>query len=401
MGNVDIINRTPIRLAAVHLEKPSHITGSEVFDTFRLLVDSIDFSEDNDNGWEVLNELSYASSENVASKVLLWMLRLLSFELKTNIVERHFASMLMWTLPYALSPEEFEASDLLLNLGGHGIINALEYVTDGYAVLHESLLFRRWEDKVSAVVARGPNLHRRGFNTFHTPFEESPTSLAMYSSNMFSHWLRALADVDVDLENFIDQELELNPEVHAGWEKETLLELFAHGDRPDLHHLNDGTCSDCLKRMYSVEVQPSWRHLLKRIKGRMHPYDPVSAVSEVDEDDNVDLGSLGEAASSSTDLTPELGTTGNVPLLNPDQDPTESEVKSKADASENSARTRSESICLYDKHEAVCMDCWLYYKRTGTRYQPDSDNEDSSENEDSSSSDDSSECEYSPYLIHS
>ena len=392
--------RSPIILAADQLEEPPYVTESEVINTLRMLVDSMDFSEEDGDGWEVLKGLSCASNGGVTSKVLLWILRLLSFELKTNIVERHFAYMLSWTIPYGSSPEEVEATDLLLNLGGHGMINALPGTTDGYVVLHEVILKCWWGDRVSAVVARGPDLHRRCFDTSYTPFEESPTSIAMYSARTFSHWLRALAGVDVDLEKFIDQELELNPEVHTGWEKETLLELFAAGDRPDLHPALPTLCNDCLKMGSRVEVQPYWRHLLERIKERKPPYGPVAAVSEVDEDESHDLGSLGEAASFSTDLDPALGDSENVPLPNPDLDSTESEVKLEADGSENSARTQSGSVCLYGKLERVCIACWLYYERTGTRKQP-ARNETLSKDEDSSPREDSSECEYSPYLIHS
>ena len=415
-GNAEITIRTPIRLAADQADRImdcSPITASEVFDTFRLLTDSVDLSKETGNGWEVLNRLSEASDGTVASKVLLWMLRLFSFELEINIVEKHFAYMLYRLFFYDLEPERVEASDLLLNLGGPGIIDAHLRGPNGYTVLHNVLFHWASEDHVSAVVAKGPDLHLRCFDTYYTSFEESPTSLAMYSAIAFSTWLRALASVNVDLKHFLDQELERNPEIHAGWDKESLLELFTHGDRPDLYDEYDWTCSDCLEESFVVEVQPYWRHLLERIKGRMHPYEPVSAVSEVDEDESDDIGSLGAAASSSTDLTPELDTTGNVTFLNPDEVPAnlESERKSgeepklvsDAGISENSAITPIGSVCLYGKHAMVCFDCWLHYKRTGTRYQrgePAAD-EDSSEIEDAASSDDSSECEYSPFLIHS
>ena len=280
-------------------------------------------------------------------------------------------------------------------------------VTNGYSALHISVIFTVWEDSVSAFVARGPNLHLRGFYPYLSPLEESPTSLAMYSARAFSTWLRALGNADVNLENFIVQELELNYEVHAGWEKETLLELIAHSDRPDLHHPEEWTCNDCLEEDYSVAVQPYWRHLLERIKGRMHPYDPVTSVSEVDEDEKLDLGSPEDTASSSTDLTSKLDTGGSVSFPRPEEESTELvselelDVQSEADVSENPTLALSESVCLYDILDIVCMNCWLYYKRTGTRKQPDSNYKDSPEAEDSSSSDDSSECEYSPYLIHS
>ena len=330
------------------------------------------------------------------------MIRLFEFELKANIVETHFASMLNSLFYSALKPEQVEAADLLLNLAGHGIINALQATTDGYPARHQATSDVFWEDSTSAIIERGPNLHRRDFSSSYTPFEESPTSLTMYCARAFSCWQRALAKADVDFANFIDQELELRLEVHAGWDKETLFELFAHGDRPDLHHPDPHgsfkwICSDCLDEKSGVMIQPYWFHLLDKIKGKIHPYDPPSVVSQVDGDESDDLGSLGKAASSSTDLTPELGTTGNLPLPSPNEDPAESESESQGDASENSALTHSGPICLYGKREVVCMKYWLYFKRTGIRGPP----EDLSEHEDSPSNDDASECEYSPYLIHS
>ena len=392
---------TPILIAVDQIKNLPPITESEVFDTLRLLIGSMDSWEENGDSWEVLKRLSHAALGYQRSKFLLWMLRLLNFELKTYIVERHLAYMLSCTFAPIQGPELLEASDLLLNLGGHEIINELQGTTDGYAVLHNIISYRFCGNSVSAVVARGPDLHRRGFDTFCTPFEESPTSLSMYCARAFSNWLRALANVDVNLESFTNQELELNPELHAGWEKETLLELFAHGNRPDLHHRRVWACSDCLEENFPVRVQPYWRHSLERIKGRMHPYDPVSPVSEVDEDENVDLGSLGEATCGSTGLTPALDTTENVTLLNIDEVPTElesepeSEPVSEADTSEHSATTPIASVCLYGKLEMVCINCWLHHKRTGTRKQPAAD-EDLSKNEDTPTRDDSSDCDYSP-----
>ena len=55
-----------------------------------------------------------------------------------------------------------------------------------------------------------------------------------------------------------------------------------------------------------------------------------SAVSEVDEKERTNIGGLREAASSSTDLTPEFDTTGNVTYCKLDEVPTELESESEA-----------------------------------------------------------------------
>ena len=392
-----------MRLAANQVWELPHVTQSGIIDTFRLLIDSVDLSEEDSDGWEVLDLLCGRVWKFRREKALIWTIRQLSFELKTNIVERHFASMLSRLFLGEIVPEQAEALDLLLDLGGHGIINAPFYHRDAYTVLHDFIAWNHGESSVSAVIARVSDLHRRGFETYYTPFEESPTSLAMYSASTFSHWLHALANADVDLENFIDRELELNHEVHVGWKKETLVELFSCGDRPDLYDSVFQTCSDCSETVYSVEVQPYWQHILKRIKRRQHPYDPVTAESEVDEKENVDIDTSEQAASSSTDLIPKLDTTGNVPPSDPEEVPSELESESETVASESSTMTQSESVCLYDKYETVCIDCWLYYERTSMRKQRSAPaaQDESSKPKDSSPSDDSSECEYSPFLIHS
>ena len=220
---------------------------------------------------------------------------------------------------------------------------------------HERLVSSMDEDEVTEVLARGADVHRLGIDTYYTPYEESPTSLAMYSSRTFTYWLYALASVGVDLESFIDQELELNLEVHPGWEKETLGALFAHGDRPDLHVPYTRTCSDCAVESIRVFVQPYWRHLHENIKQREYHEDPTPPGPEVAEEENADRGNARESVSSkSSDPTYEPETTGNVPFVNLKE---ESKSKSKEDRSRQRTKTPIRSVCMYGRHELVCMDC--------------------------------------------
>ena len=107
-------------------------------------------------------------------------------------------------LPYEPDPEEVEGSDLLLNLGCYEIINSLQGITDGYTVLYEVTFNCDWGDNLTAVIASGPDLHRRGFDTSYTPFEESSISLAMYSARVFSNSLHAFALINIDREDLID-----------------------------------------------------------------------------------------------------------------------------------------------------------------------------------------------------
>ena len=370
---------------------------SNVFDTFRVLSDSMDFSEDDGDGWEVLYHLSECSCRvggNFEAKrdLLLWMLRMSSFDLKTNIIEQQYARVLNRTL--ISEPRLDEASDLLLNLGGNSMIDAV-FSADGYTALQLEVAFPT--TGLNPMLARGANPHRRCFDPFYTPYEESPLSLAMYSSRAFTSWLHALVNFEVDLEGFIGRELQQNVKVHLGWEKETLLELFEHGDRPDLHVEERMKCNDCGEDCFSVAVQPYWQEIIERIRTRRYPYDPAIAGSEIDKDEITDLGSVGEAASSSSEQSQKPDTTGSDPFINLDNE-LSLEAESEDDTSEYSAATVTGWECKYEWDELVCMWCWVHSKENGTRKSRD---ENPSEREGSLCGDDSSEDGYSPLLIHS
>lgn len=404
-------------LAANESEYQTYAMISEVFNTFRLLIDSMDFLDEDGDGWEVLDTLcrsSYILYDNEETKIplILWMLKFLSFELKTHAVRRNYASMLNWIL--VPNPALEEAADLLLNLGGVEVIDEAIYDTGGYNVLHELTMYT-FPNEISTVLSKGPDLHRLGFDYNLTPQEETPTSLAMYSSWIFKYWLDGLISIEMDIEKFVEEELVRNHAVHAGWEKETLLDLFTYDYKHSVDLLEAWTykdCSDCAKRHRGVEVQPYWRHLLERIKQRLDPDTPAQDDSEVREKENADLGSIAEAASSSSDLAHKPDVVGDIPLVDLSKFPSESESEPESgeDPHGYPATISIRSDCVYAKHEMICMDCWLYYIQTGTRrplgpfkrrfvVRPDAD--DPPLEEYSSPRVEPSEEEYSPYHIHS
>ena len=354
-------------LAANSLYNTTHAMLSEVFDTLRLFIDSMDFSEKNGDGWEVLTTLCFhtrrfdADTEAMTT-LLLWMLQLSNFELKTHRIGERYSEMLGWTLGPGRGPGLDEATDLLLNWGGGWIIDVPPYEMDGYTLLHQLFAPSTTTDEeyVSAMLVRGPDLYPLGFDKVYTPQRESPTSLAMYSSRAFAVWLCGLVNCGVDLETFADQELEQNLVVHAGWEKETLLDLFAYDYRPDHHLRGLWACNDCTKIIYRVEVQPYWRHLLERIKQKIDPDNPAQAGSEVGEKRNVDVSGIAEAASRSSDLAHKSDPTGNVPCVNLNKLPSESE--SEEDFHGYPAMISIRSDCIYDRHELICMKCSFHYR---------------------------------------
>ncbi|KAM0798666.1 hypothetical protein BDR22DRAFT_974333 [Usnea florida] len=186
----------------------------------------------------------------------------------------------------------------------------------------------------------------------------------MHSSVAFRSWLHSLVKTGLDIGSFINQEIEQNPEVHVGWGKETLLNLFTQGDRPDLH-FKSLICSDyeCFPESYGQMKQPHWMHLLEKIKEGLYLYDPARTKSSVNEDQNAYFHSVGDSPSCLTDLTLLPTTMEDHPLGNLDE--VFSELELKDHVSEHSDTSQIELD--YRKHEAFCDYCWLSYKRTGIR----------------------------------
>ncbi len=373
-----------MRLAATESHHATYTTLSGVLDTLRLLNDSMDFFDEDGNSWKVLVTLCANYSENhgeTEAKValLLWMLKLSSSEMRICPVRSRLISMLEWvvTNPY---PGLEQASDLLLNLGGAELIDAPTFNEHGYTILQQTIGYALGLDILCSVLSKCPDLYRLGVDHGFTPQEESPTSLSMYSSWGFRYWLDGLDNIQVDLEEFVEQELERNHAVHAGWEKESLLDLFAYGYTPDF--LLSWTCSDCSELIDYVNVQPYWRHLIERIKQGLDPDSPAQAGSEVGEED-ADSGSIAEAASSSSDVSLD--------------DLNELSSNSEEDPHGYPATVSIRSDCIYAQREVICMDCWLYYRNNGTRRPPYNWNQGFV----TDTGGDSSEDEYSPFLIHS
>lgn len=363
----------------------------------------MDFSDESGDGWEVLRTLCDSTREahgETEAKIalLLWTLKLLSFELKTYQVRRQYARMLGLILrPH---PGLEEASDLILNFSGAETIDGIDYGTEGYTLLQESISFADSREWTSTILSRGPDLHRIGLDNNYTPQEETPTSLAMYSEWAFVDWACGLDTIEVDLEKFIEQELERNHVVHVGWDKETLLALFAYDYTPDLDLRRYWTCSDCTEFIHAVRVQPYWRHLLERIKRKIDPDTQAQGHSEASETENADLGGIMEAGSSSSDVSE------NVPFADLGELPSGPESESKEDIHGYPRTIPIQSDCVYARDEMICMDCWIHYRRTGTRKPPllreqgHVSDDDSSLDENPPSRDESSEDDYSPYLIH-
>jgi len=138
--------------------------------------------------------------------------------------------------------------------------------------------------------------------------------------------------------------------------------------------------------------------LIERIKQELDPDNPIrtQADSEVGEEKEADFGIIAEAASSPN----------NIPLVDPNELPSdweedtgsEQDTDSPEDIHDYPATVSILSECVYAWNEVLCMDCWIHYRRTGTRRPPQNRNQRFTR--DAPAEDDLSD-EYSPYLIHS
>ncbi|KAI4202328.1 MAG: hypothetical protein LQ346_002002 [Caloplaca aetnensis] len=279
---------------------------SDISDTFRLLIESMDFIDQDGNGWDVLLDLCDASvsdSGEPASReaLLSWMLRLVSSEMKMCGTKRHYAKMLCFILGVQ---GQAEASRLLLRLGGPGSIDSPVHHDGGYTILHLNAAHAEGQEGTSVVLAHGPDVHRSGWELDMTPEEESPFSLVLYSSWGFADWLDALVIAGRGFEEFVTEEMQRNSTTHPGWEKETLLNLATYHYLIDSNPRRSWQCGDCSKKSTSIGVQPHWRHFLERIKQGLDPYDsPAEASLEVDEEESAEGRSTAEAVDNPDDPT--------------------------------------------------------------------------------------------------
>ncbi|KAL8836524.1 MAG: hypothetical protein Q9170_002879, partial [Blastenia crenularia] len=285
----------------------------DIYDTFRLLLESMDFANEDGNAWEVLREfcnftVCYKSGvgidEQVKTRValLLWMLMLSSSEIKMNATERHYADILGWTV--GENDDLAEVSRLVLRLGGPEPINTPASEDGGYTILHYEAEWGGSHEYMGIALEQGLDIHRLGLDRTASPEEESPFSLVLYSSWLFADWLDFLHTSGKDFEEFVTQEIQRNHTIHLGWEKKTLLNLSTYDHSNNYEPQGSGYCSDCNKRIDNIKVQPHWRHFLERIKQGIVPYDSsAEASSEVDDEGSEEDWSTAGAVNNTNDPT--------------------------------------------------------------------------------------------------
>ena len=203
---------------------------------------------------------------SVRSTLLLRVLQLWGVEINTNDLEDQYAELSFCAFEELVGEE---VGDFLLNMMGKKGIDAHSHGY-GYTSLQYEIAIGGVFTK--AVLRWNPDLNASVVDTDFSPYEESPTSLAMYSSWTFVDWRTELGYIGVDFEGFVERELDRGPLLKAGWTSETLLALFQTQYQWECEFLSPSFwCSDCSGELIEISVQPCWLQLLERYKRGKDP----------------------------------------------------------------------------------------------------------------------------------
>jgi len=149
------------------------------------------------------------------------------------------------------------------------------------SVLHACVINKRFNILRLLKMGASPHLISLADVSFHEPFD-TPTSLAMYTSDSFYYWKEEVKSAEVDLGDFVDQEIEVEPDMngrkmpllHSGWTRAPLLELFRSEFIPSTCERQcecgwvdeTGTVTKLELQEVQALKQPKWLQFLGAIK---------------------------------------------------------------------------------------------------------------------------------------
>lgn len=192
-------------------------------DTVRVFVDCMDFSFPEGDGWEALcrvaNNLIGIGDKETQYIFMIWMLRLSSLDIKFNFIEASYAPTLNLLMS---NVERDSAYNLFLSLGPTRAIDAVDHLFR-YSCLMTQIIYHK---SLFPFLSFSPDLHFMAYDPLFTPYLETPTSLAMYSSGAFHSWLAFLYLKQVDIVNFVEIEMDQKVLIERGWSQQTLQTLF-------------------------------------------------------------------------------------------------------------------------------------------------------------------------------
>ena len=239
-------------------------------DTIRLFSDEIDFADADGDGWAVLICINHACSRwesdrasySAKSDLFVWVLQLYSQAIRKHFVESHYAHLLR----SAFWPGREKVARLMLDLGPIGAIDAVK-IEEGFTALQVGLIEPGCPD-LERILVFNPDVHHLGFEPSHSPVQETPLSLSLYASSPFRRFANALNERNIDLDDFVFQELwDHSPLMKEGWTRHKLRALFDHEFEPDVGYIGIKYCDEYGGDFIeAVQVEIAWRYHLKQFK---------------------------------------------------------------------------------------------------------------------------------------
>ena len=353
---------------------------------FRLFEDCIDICGERGDYWLWLWRLTQRAtmlneSNTTEYPMRLWVQRCLFLEVRRKVYDGQFAwnIVINYLAGSEARKQREEALDTLLRLGSNFVDN--EPKKDGYSALLICTALADSFERLLVILKRNPDLHCVGLDRDRSPHLESPTSLSLYSSWAFASWCRGLAEVGVNDDKFVREELEHAVLFNAGWKVGTLLNLFNHKFEADYVYQRHFNCDQCRRRT-TTRLQPNWMQRVERIKREMEPdceqeYDSEGSVWSNENDDMYDARStLSEECEADRKVQKSEVNDESFDTL--DQLPNAPEYYNKSErcgALPNNP-VKDPSLLpepdilnrVYDKSLIVCMACWEEHKENGYRW---------------------------------
>ena len=347
-------------------------------DTYRIFEASYDFWDESGDGWKVLEgvqaSVDYISPADVEATVefLLWIIQSSSLDIKANY---HMSRVL--AMMRTAGPGIADAMGLLLGLAPTGAMTYDKLFPEerDKRVLLGIIINRSW-DSVKLLLTLGANPHHVYINNGHSPFTETPFSLAMYSSWAFWAFRNILRGIDLDVEDIARQELKQgSPLFDAGWQTNTLRALLEFEFEPDIEPPESYwyvICDYCCSPLSGVAVQPYWQGVLESIKNGT--YQRRYYLDTQDEQTSNSRSNLAATSKESLASITSHSMLAQGPALSGDQ---------AAQPDEKPSVNKDDTLRrITDRTEIWCMDCWCYYKETGYRWSPATTETESSDGDD-------------------
>ncbi len=131
------------------------------------------------------------------------------------------------------------------------------------------------KDQISVLLRLGSDLHvEGGEGCFFSPWVETPMSLTIYHPNAFLRCRELLHGVGIDLDSFLDEELQRTPWIGTCWTTKTLRQLFSKWDVNSILNWHPRRSPNGLGRLPCCDSAPRVRPIWMRFLWILRHYSP-------------------------------------------------------------------------------------------------------------------------------